>query len=331
MSAIWAARFVMATRPRAESGGGRTRESLWRASAYAGGAPCSATTRNASPSRRQSVPNLASQRRTPFSRIALNTGLSSPDELLMTWSTCAVAAFCSSASASFFCRSDVEARLPATRALAFVRVERSLRPRVGLFAPLRDKGHLVGTGTDPCFRGEPRIEPINPNRIARRTRASSLDHLVGAGEQRRRHIEAEQLGGSQVDDEIEFGRLLDRNVAWLCPAQNFIDQVGSAAPHVRPARSIRHQTSRFHGFPHAVHGRQSCAHGQGINANPIDEHNWIRNDVNRLRTAFKRFESRRDISSSPDFDRHNFETKGARRRPNLAQHHRAEGIAGLGQ
>src|SRR5262245_14044694 len=139
MSAIWATRFVIATRPRAESGGGRTRESLWRASAYAGGAPCSATTRNASPSRRQSVPNLASQRSTPFSRIALNTGLSSPDELLMTWSTCAVAAFCSSASASFFCRSDVEALLPATRALAFVPVERSLRPRVGLFAPLRDK------------------------------------------------------------------------------------------------------------------------------------------------------------------------------------------------
>src|SRR5215472_11389861 len=65
--------------------------------------------------------------------------LSVPDELLMTWSTCAVAAFCSSASASFFCRSDVEALLPATRALAFVSVERSLRPRVGLFAPLRDK------------------------------------------------------------------------------------------------------------------------------------------------------------------------------------------------
>src|SRR5262249_12630174 len=41
--------------------------------------------------------------------------------------------------ASFFCRSDVEALLPVTRALAFVPVERSLRPRVGLFAPLSDK------------------------------------------------------------------------------------------------------------------------------------------------------------------------------------------------
>src|SRR5262249_6923481 len=38
-----------------------------------------------------------------------------------------------------------------------------------------------------------------------------LDDLVGAGEQRRRHLNAERLGGRrQIDDEIEFGWLLDR-------------------------------------------------------------------------------------------------------------------------
>jgi hypothetical protein len=38
----------------------------------------------------------------------------------------------------------------------------------------------------------------------------SLDHLVGAGEQRGRHGEAEHSCGLSIDDEPELARLLDR-------------------------------------------------------------------------------------------------------------------------
>src|SRR5438876_10247555 len=89
--------------------------------------------------------------------------------------------------------------------------------------------------------------------------AHSLDHLVAASEQGRRNFQAEHLGSGQVDDEVELGRLLNRDVGWLRPAQNLVDIVGGAPEHVRPICSIRHQTACFDGFPDTVHRRQSRA------------------------------------------------------------------------
>jgi hypothetical protein len=37
-----------------------------------------------------------------------------------------------------------------------------------------------------------------------------FDDLVGAGENRGRHGKPERLGGLQIDDQLKFGRLLDR-------------------------------------------------------------------------------------------------------------------------
>src|SRR5262249_50853771 len=36
-----------------------------------------------------------------------------------------------------------------------------------------------------------------------------FDHLIGAGEHGWRNIQAEHLGGPEIDDQPEFGRLLD--------------------------------------------------------------------------------------------------------------------------
>jgi hypothetical protein len=56
-----------------------------------------------------------------------------------------------------------------------------------------------------------------------------FDHLVGKREHFIWNGEAERLGGADVDDEIEFGRLLYRQVACICPAQYLVDLVGGAS------------------------------------------------------------------------------------------------------
>ena len=49
-----------------------------------------------------------------------------------------------------------------------------------------------------------------------------LDHLVGAGEQRERErdSETERPGSFEIDDQLHFGGLLDRQIRRLRPAQN---------------------------------------------------------------------------------------------------------------
>src|ERR1700686_3391507 len=53
---------------------------------------------------------------------------------------------------------------------------------------------------------------------ARRGRLTLLDHLGGDRDQQPRHSEAEHLGGPEVDYHLEFGRELNRQIAWLVTA-----------------------------------------------------------------------------------------------------------------
>ena len=50
-----------------------------------------------------------------------------------------------------------------------------------------------------------------------------LDHLVGAREQRRRHVEAKRLGSFQIDCQLVPRRQLYREFTWICSTQNAVN------------------------------------------------------------------------------------------------------------
>src|SRR6478752_10617392 len=75
----------------------------------------------------------------------------------------------------------------------------------------------------------------------------SLDHLVGAREQRWRHVEAERLGGLEVDHQVELGRSLHRKVAWFRVLEDAACVDTGLAITILNARSIAYQTARDRG------------------------------------------------------------------------------------
>src|SRR5262245_34930169 len=235
-----------------------------RFSANAGGTLCIATIRNESPSLNSSVPNLASLSRVAFSSMAWNTGSSSPGELEMTPSTSDVAVCCSSDSFSFFSRSRAcassfvitwDSSDETTHVFAFVLLERSLRPRVWSFAPLRDKVTSSTQSLVP-FRSGP-AEIVNPNRTARSMPAASFDHLIGTGEQRRRNVETDGLRRGEVDHQIELRRHLDRKVSRLRALENPTDVDAGATMGIGQAGSVAHQAADLGVIARCI-ARQQC-------------------------------------------------------------------------
>ena len=55
-----------------------------------------------------------------------------------------------------------------------------------------------------------------------------FDHLVDAGQHRRRHGKAEGFGGLEIHHQLEPGRPLDRQVGRLRTLENLVDENGGA-------------------------------------------------------------------------------------------------------
>src|SRR5215813_4898395 len=86
--------------------------------------------------------------------------------------------------------------------------------------------------------------------------AVSLDHLVGYCEQAGRNGEVERPRRLQVDNELEFGRLLDRQA--LLALENATDIDADSAPYVRDVFAVGHEDTNFCVLPY----RKNCRNGK---------------------------------------------------------------------
>src|SRR5450631_2146802 len=87
-------------------------------------------------------------------------------------------------------------------------------------------------------------------------RVISFDYLVGTQQQCDRNIMADRMCSLEIDDELEIGRLLDRNVGRLDAPQRFDDHPRRLAEDTRQASAISYQATFFRHFGPLVYGRE---------------------------------------------------------------------------
>ena len=70
-----------------------------------------------------------------------------------------------------------------------------------------------------------------------------FDYFVSGCEQGLWNGQAEQFGGLEIDDQLEFCRLLDRMIGWLGSSQNAVNLRRCFLQMVDRVDAVRHETA----------------------------------------------------------------------------------------
>jgi hypothetical protein len=92
--------------------------------------------------------------------------------------------------------------------------------------------------------------------------AVSFDHLVGARKQHGRNIEAKRPGGVEIDHQLEFGRLLHRQISGLLAPEYPIDIRRCSLELIDDVRAVGNEAARSGVKPEWIDRGQSIASRQ---------------------------------------------------------------------
>src|SRR5262245_779815 len=90
----------------------------------------------------------------------------------------------------------------------------------------------------------------------------SFDHLVGELLEMQWHVEAERLGGLEIDHQLELAGLEDGQMRGLHTLKNLPGIKAGLAPGFRPAAAVAHQSAGGDEFGPFVDRRDRVARGQ---------------------------------------------------------------------
>src|SRR5215470_7702993 len=114
---------------------------------------------------------------------------------------------------------------------------------------------------------------------------SLFDHLVGSHLHDQRHSKTEPLGGLEVDHEIEFGGLYDRQIARLLALENPPRVHTDLAIGICNARGVTYQTSCGGKLAHSIARRQCIPCRQRDHLIPMGEHERAGRDNQRTNSS----------------------------------------------
>src|SRR5262245_28772055 len=122
----------------------------------------------------------------------------------------------------------------------------------------------------------------NGSPVRRNSKIRLVDHLVGEDVELRRDRHAERVGGLAIDHQVEFRRLLDRQVAGLGAFEDLIHIRRGAAEKIGKVLAVAHQPARHHVFPLPEHRRQPICQREFGNSPTLSEENSVARYYERL-------------------------------------------------